>query len=71
MQIVGLAIAASCLTACATGLFDNTPSNCPPWPEAGDRVAEELEAVPFEGFEDFWEWMSRLDKLRDQLDACR
>jgi hypothetical protein len=36
----------------------------------GEKVAEELENIPFHGYEDFWSWMDRLGKLKDQLDAC-
>jgi len=36
-------------------------------------VAEEVERgimMPADRFPAFWEWMSRVDKLRDQLLAC-
>ena len=46
-------------------------TSCPPFPVAGEKVAEELETIPFEGYEDFWGWMDRVDKLKDQLSACR
>ena len=38
------------------------------WPLAGPKVAIEIEEV--EG-KNFWEWMSRLNKLRQQLEICR
>jgi hypothetical protein len=44
---------------------------CPPFPIGGPKVAEELETIPFHGYEDFWSWMDRLGKLHDQLKACR
>ena len=42
------------------------------WPEADPVVAQEVEQgmMPADQFPDFWEWMGRLDKLRDQLLAC-
>jgi hypothetical protein len=34
-------------------------------------VAAELEALSYEGHEDFWAWMGRLQTLKLQLDRCR
>jgi hypothetical protein len=34
-------------------------------------VAAELEDVAYEGHENFWNWMGRLDTLKRQLDRCR
>lgn len=34
-------------------------------------MAEELERVPYEGYEDFWDWIGRLDTLKRQLEVCR
>lgn len=59
LALVGL------LAACST------PHQCPPFPIAGPKVAEELDLIPFEGNEDFWFWMGRLEKLKRQLEACR
>ena len=56
------------MTACAGASSIN---QCPPWPVAGPNVAAELETIPFEGYEHFWNWMARLDKLRDQLAVCQ
>jgi hypothetical protein len=56
------------LSGCASGVV---PSDCPPPRDPGAEVAEELEAVPFEGFEDFWRWMADVETLNRQLDACR
>jgi hypothetical protein len=59
------------LTVFAVGGCSTRPiSTCPPFPVGGEKVAEELENIPFHGYEDFWSWMDRLGKLKDQLDAC-
>jgi hypothetical protein len=34
-------------------------------------VATELERLGEDEFPAFWEWMARLDKLRDQLETTR
>jgi hypothetical protein len=44
---------------------------CPAWPYGGAKVAEELENVPYDGYEDFWEWIARLYKLKQELDICK
>lgn len=59
----------SCLPEWLGGEEDINP--CPPWPVAGPNVAEELNEIPFEGNEHFYEWLDRLDKLRQQLEVCR
>ncbi len=40
---------------------------CPVYPIAGQEVA--LELSNFEGVA-FWEWMARINKLRQQLEIC-
>ena len=39
---------------------------------AGPVVAEEVERgmMPADQFPAYWEWMGRVDKLRDQLSDC-
>ena len=58
------------LSACGSAAFE--ADSCPTWPAAGPAVAEEMKAgaMPPDRFPAFWEWMGRLDKLRDQLVAC-
>ena len=65
--IVTLAIS---LSACGSAVFE--AGSCPTWPEAGLVVAEEVERgmMPADQFPAYWEWMGRVDKLRDQLLAC-
>ena len=41
--------------------------DCPPWPIAGPAVAKELDYLPEKEFPALYEWLARLDKLRDQL----
>ena len=50
------------VTACAKARCD-----CPPWPVAGAAVAQELDYLPEKDFPALWEWLARLEKLRDQL----
>ncbi|MDR2902186.1 MAG: hypothetical protein LBU87_03670 [Lactobacillales bacterium] len=64
---VRMLIAINCLAAC-------TPANyniCPHYPVAGPGVAAELEKASFEAFPKTWEWIGRIDKLRQELDMCR
>lgn len=44
---------------------------CASFPIGGEKVAEELEKVPYSQFEDFWEWIDRLYKLKQELDLCQ
>lgn len=39
------------------------------WPIAGKPVAEEISKIPYNGYEDFWEWLSRLRKLQLQIES--
>ena len=59
------------LSGCGSAAFES--GTCPTWPEAGPVVAEEVKRgmmMPADQFPAFWEWMGRVDKLRDQLLAC-
>ena len=68
--LVLLATLAIFLSACGSAAFE--ADSCPTWPTAGPAVAEEMEAgaMPPDRFPAFWEWMARVDKLRDQLLSC-
>lgn len=46
-------------------------SGCPVYPVAGEKVASELEKVSYEQAPAFWEWLGRIDKLRQELELCR
>lgn len=53
-----------CLSSCTTVCIDNN-NYMPPWAVAGPEVARELEKVPYEGYEHFWNWLGGpLDKHR-------
>ena len=44
---------------------------CPMYPVAGKKVAEELEKAELYDAEKFWEWMGRVNKLREELELCK
>ena len=63
----GLMLAATIfLSSCAKTCFDYMPQ----WPVAGPDVAAELESLPYEGYEDFWEWLARLNKTREIIQTA-
>lgn len=63
---VRLILVVSMLWSCSSVEY----SECPIYPKGGQNVGTELEQVPYEGFEHFWEWVARLDKLRQALELC-
>jgi hypothetical protein len=73
LRLARTLLATSFLTACATATSDAPPppQACPAWPVAGPQVAGELQHLGEDEFPAFWEWMARLDKLRDQLEVAR
>jgi len=58
------------LIGCGTAGYEK--GTCPAWPLAGAEVAEDLNAgmMPASQYPAFWEWMGRVDKLKDQLSEC-
>lgn len=56
-----------CLSSCAT---ENYSPVCPRYPVAGPQTAAELEKIDFESAPHFWEWLGRVDKLRQELEIC-
>ncbi len=54
----------SCLNSCATVNYEN----CPVYPIAGAEVAAEIAAIEGQAF---WEWLARINKLRQELELCR
>lgn len=56
------------LSACSTAVNYN---NCPVFPIGGKKVAEELKNVPYDGYENTWEWIARLNKLKQELELCK
>lgn len=66
--MLGLTLAAlSCLSSCTTVNSDY----CPVWPPAGPAVAAELEKANYSEFPNTWEWLGRLNKLRQELELCK
>jgi hypothetical protein len=57
------------LAACAWFTPNPQVSVCPPPQFADEKVAEELANVPLEGYEDFWDWISRIERLNETLEA--
>ncbi len=71
LLLVRVASLAISLSACGS-LTGNDPGVCPPWPEPGAAVADEIEdrMFPAEDYPAFWHWLDRLDILREQLETC-
>lgn len=44
---------------------------CAVYPIGGEKVAKELEKIPYKNFENFWEHQARLYKLKQELDLCQ
>lgn len=55
-----------CLSSCTMASYDNY---CPVYPIAGDKVAKELESAG--DLPDTWEWIGRINKLKQELDLCK
>lgn len=41
------------------------------YPVAGAIVAKELEQLEFDAAPAFWEWLARINKLREELSLCQ
>jgi hypothetical protein len=54
------------LFACSTTNYNHY---CPVYPIAGDKVAKELESAG--DLPDTWEWIGRINKLKQELDLCK
>lgn len=63
-----IALSLACATAACSA---PVVTACPAWQPAGPAVAAELAQLPPERFPATWDWIGRLAKLRDQLEACR
>ncbi len=55
----------SCLSSCAAANYE---AACPVYPVAGKEVAREIENITGGAF---WEWLARINKLRQELELCR
>lgn len=56
-----------CCNSCTTAHYDY----CPSYPVAGEAVAKELDGINYDQAPAFWEWLGRIDKLRQELDLCK
>ena len=61
-------LAVMSLSACSTPVYY---SSCPVYPVGGAKVGAELEKISFEQAPALWEWLGRIDKLRQELEVCR
>ena len=59
-------IVMSCLNSCAAENFEQ--NILPEFPLAGAKVAKELENLSVEEYPFFWEWLARLNKLKQELE---
>ena len=57
----------NCLNGCAQVDYS---LSCPVYPVAGEKVATELEIASYSEFPNTWEWIGRIDKLRQELEVC-
>lgn len=53
-----------CLNSCTVTSYDI----CPIYPVAGEKVAEEIKDI---NGKYFWDWVGRINKLRQQLELCQ
>nr|DAH27397.1 MAG TPA: PalH/RIM21 [Bacteriophage sp.] len=57
----------ACSHQCVTVHYDF----CPVYPIAGASVAAELENLTADEYPNTWEWIGRIDKLRQELELCK
>lgn len=55
------------LTSCKQINYEN----CPTYPVAGKQVAEELKNANYIDYKNTWEWLGRINKLRQELELCK
>ncbi len=58
-----------CLSSCSTTSSEGLPF-CPVYPIAGAKVAQELKKADYSSFPYTWEWIGRINKLRQELELC-
>ena len=66
--ILLLMLGAMILFGCSTPANYN---NCPVYPVGGQAVGKELEKANYSDFPNTWEWLGRIDKLRQELELCK
>ncbi len=59
-----------CLSSCKTISSEYT-FPCPVYPIAGEKVAQELKKADYASFPYTWEWIGRINKLRQELELCQ
>ncbi len=59
-----------CLSSCKTTSSEGA-SFCPVYPIAGEKVAQELKNADYASFPYTWEWIGRINKLRQELELCQ
>lgn len=55
------------LSSCKQVNYDN----CPVYPIAGQKVAQELKKADYTEYPNTWEWLGRINKLRQELELCK
>lgn len=63
-----ISVAIICLNSCAK---TNYEYHCPIYPKAGEKVAEELVQISFEQAPFLWQWLEKINKLRQELELCK
>ena len=56
-----------CLSSCTKVNY----KICPTYPVAGPKVANELKMLDYDDFYNTWEWIGRINKLRQELELCK
>ena len=46
-------------------------NNCPVYPVGGKNVGNELQKLDVKEYPYTWEWIGRVDKLRQELEICK
>lgn len=64
LTLIGLIFLSSCAKI-------DYKHNCPIYPAAGEKVAAELEKASYDDFPATWEWIGRINKLRQELEMCQ
>lgn len=44
---------------------------CPTYPVGGAKVGAELSRLDVKDYPNTWEWIGRIDKLRQELELCK
>lgn len=61
-----LLILTGLLSSCST-----VTTSCPPPRYMDEKVADELNLIPFEGYEDLYDWLAEIEVLNEQLEECQ